>query len=66
MNGSNSLTEADNKPSWLCPNCLAKVTWCTQYDIHERYNSLILFCNKYDYTEEEEFYNKSKNILYKK
>jgi len=29
MAGSNSLEESDRSPSWLCPECLAKVSWVT-------------------------------------
>lgn len=29
MAGVNSLEEGDRSPSWLCPECLAKVSWVT-------------------------------------
>ena len=60
MNGSICLSEADNKPSWLCPDCLAKIMWCTNYDIYERDDSLISFYHKYGNPEKEKFYRESK------
>jgi archaemetzincin len=32
MGGSNSLDESDERPLWLCPECLAKVCWATRRD----------------------------------
>ncbi len=63
LNGSNSLMEADGKPSWLCPECLAKIAWCTKYDTFERYDELIKFCEEYGFIDEMKFYKKSKELL---
>lgn len=29
MAGVNSLAESDRHPLWLCPECLAKLSWAT-------------------------------------
>ena len=63
MNGSNSLSEADTKPLWLCPNCLAKISWCTQYDILERYDNLIEFFGELGFVEESKFLKESKKVI---
>ena len=64
MNGSNSLQEADSKPSWLCSECLAKLIWCTKGNIRERYNALISFSNNYGFTQKAKFYTKSKELIW--
>ncbi|MEN7546963.1 archaemetzincin [Rapidithrix thailandica] len=66
MNGSISLEEADHKPSWLCPECLAKLAWCTGTDISDRYEALISFLTKQGYAEKVKFYKKSQEILWNK
>lgn len=43
MNGSNHREEADRKPLFLCPNCLAKLCWNTGQDPVARYQSLLAF-----------------------
>lgn len=58
MNGSNNLQEADSKPTWLCSECLAKLSWNTKIDIQKRSEDLIQF------SEENGFYSKSR--YYKK
>ncbi|UZR99540.1 archaemetzincin [Chondrinema litorale] len=63
MNGSNSLPEADAKPSWLCSECLAKLIWCTNGNIRERYNALITFSNKHAFPKKAKFYTKSMALL---
>jgi archaemetzincin len=63
MNGSNHLIEADSKPMHLCPECLAKLTWCTKQNVLERYDRLIPFFDKHGYDEEVEFMNASKKIF---
>lgn len=64
MNGSNSLPEADTKPSWLCSDCLAKLIWCTNNDISNRYDTLIAFLEKKGYSKKVAFYRKSQDILW--
>lgn len=63
MNGSNSLKEADGKPSWLCMGCLSKLMWNNNHSIMERYDALIDFFNQFGYRKKVEFYRNSKKIL---
>jgi archaemetzincin len=59
------LNQADNRPSWLCPECLAKLNWCIKFDVIKRYDLLIEFFNKHKYIEEIKFYKLSKEIMTK-
>jgi archaemetzincin len=63
LNGANHLEEADSKPIWLCPECLAKLQWCIKFDVIKRYDLLIEFFSKLQYNNEVEFYKKSKEIM---
>lgn len=40
MNGSNSLVESDNKPPYLCPECMAKMKWNLNLDEVRRFNEI--------------------------
>jgi len=57
--GSNNIRETDQKPLWLCPECMAKVCWITKTLPKDRYKRLMEFCKKYGLTEEYKFYRKS-------
>ena len=37
MNGSNSLSELDREPEWLCPVCLKKLQWNVGLDVRAHY-----------------------------
>lgn len=63
MNGSNHLIEADSKPMHVCPDCLAKLTWCTKQNVLDRYDRLISFYEKHAYVEEVEYMQTSKEIF---
>lgn len=63
MNGSNSLHEADRKPSWLCLECISKLMWNHEHNIMERYDSLITFFEQRGYANKVAFYKKSKSTL---
>ncbi|MGQ9661676.1 MAG: archaemetzincin [Kiritimatiellia bacterium] len=56
MNGSNHRAEADRRPLWLCPECMAKVCWATGADPIERYRRLAEFCEKQKFGRELDFY----------
>jgi archaemetzincin len=43
LNGSNSLSESDGRPLFLCPVCLKKLTWNLRFDVLDRYESLLAF-----------------------
>lgn len=43
MNGSNSIVEADRRPMFLCPECLAKLRWNLGFDPAARYGRLAAF-----------------------
>ena len=63
MNGSNHLQESDSRDVWLCPECLAKVSWATGVSPVKRYEKLAQFCKKNGLTRESEFFTKSANPL---
>ncbi|MDD3627166.1 MAG: archaemetzincin [bacterium] len=63
MCGSNHINETDQKPLWLCPECMAKVCWLTRTIPKDRYKKLMGFCQKYGLTEEYQFYKKSFDTL---
>ncbi len=59
MCGSNHRAESDRHPLWLCPVCLAKLTWATKVEPIARYQRLAAFCKENGLTEEAEFFQKS-------
>lgn len=63
MCGSNHREEADRRPLWLCPECMAKVCWATKTDPAVRYRKLAEFCKEHGLKSEEAFYNKSAAVL---
>lgn len=66
LNGSNHIMESDSRPLWLCPECLAKLQYCLQFDNHERFNNLIDFFNSYKWDKEAAYYNKAKTLVKEK
>jgi archaemetzincin len=56
MNGSLSLDEMDSKPTWLCPECLAKLGWCTNSCLIERYAALSDFFHLNNSDKKAHFY----------
>jgi archaemetzincin len=63
MCGSNSREEADRRPLWLCPECMAKVCWATEADPVERYKKLSEFAREQGLKAEQEFYEQSIKTL---
>lgn len=63
MNGSISLSEADSKPLWPCPQCFAKIAWFTQFNLINRMDSLDFFFETHSMKNESLFYKNSKAIL---
>jgi len=59
MCGSNHRPERDRLPLWLCPHCLAKLSWATKVDPEERFERLIGFCKDNGLESEREFFEKS-------
>jgi archaemetzincin len=59
MCGSNHLEEADRRPMWLCPHCLAKLCWATSSDPREHFQRLAAFFKAQGFKEEQAFYEKS-------
>ena len=44
MNGSNSLEESNRRPMFSCPICLHKLKSSLAFDVKERYQALLEFC----------------------
>ncbi len=63
INGANNMEEADNKPLWLCPECLAKLQNCIGFDLFERYERLAEFFRKNNQPTEANYYKKSEQLM---
>lgn len=63
MCGSNSRPEADHRPIALCPECLAKICWATAADPVQRFEKLAAFFKANGLTKEQEFCEKSVQVL---
>jgi archaemetzincin len=63
MNGSNHLVEADRKPLWACPQCLAKICHGTGADPAVRFKALAEFAQAQGFTAEQEFWEQSLSTL---
>jgi len=59
MAGSLGVEEADGRPLEVCPECLAKILWATNYDAAARFRALADFCGRHGLNEERAFYEKS-------
>ncbi|MFW5966898.1 MAG: archaemetzincin [Persicimonas sp.] len=55
LNGSNHLDEADRRPMHLCPVCLRKLQWSSQFDVLERYFHLDEFYRSFGFEQAAEF-----------
>lgn len=56
MCGSNHLDEADRQPSWLCPECLAKLAWATRSEPRAHIERVLGFAKKHGLASEIAFY----------
>jgi archaemetzincin len=63
VNGSNNMEEADSKPLWLCPECLAKLQYCIGFDLFERYDKLTEFFTENQMLTEVNYYKKSRQLM---
>ncbi len=63
MCGSNHRQEADRRPLWLCPHCLAKLCHATGADPVQRFKDLAAFSQRAGLKAEQEFYEKSLAVL---
>jgi archaemetzincin len=63
MCGSNNRQEADRRPLWLCPHCLAKLCHATGADPVQRFKELAVFSKREGLQSEQEFYEKSLAVL---
>ena len=65
LNGSNNLTEADQKPLHLCPVCLRKLCWNLQVDPVTYLGKLEAFCRKHAFDEDADWYRRAIEVLKK-
>src|SRR5208282_1290615 len=63
MCGCNHREEADRRPLWLCPHCLAKLCHATGADPIRRFKDLSAFSKRTGLKVEEEFYEKSLAVV---
>jgi archaemetzincin len=63
MCGSNHREEADRRPLWLCPQCLAKLCHATGADPAKRFKELAAFSDRVGLKSEQSFYEKSLKAL---
>jgi archaemetzincin len=66
MAGVNSLDESDAEPSWLCPECLAKLSWATGASPDEHLRRMLAFSRSVGFEAEERHYEKSLAALAKR
>lgn len=59
MAGVNSLDESDVTPTWLCPECLAKLSWATGAKPEEHLRRMEAFSRDHGLEEEAKHYAKS-------
>ncbi len=63
MCGSNHRAEADRRPIFSCPECVAKISWACNADLVERYRKMAKFFKKQGYKAEVKFCEKSIKAL---
>jgi archaemetzincin len=59
MAGVNSLEESDAQPTWLCPECLAKLSWATGSSPDAHLRRMQAFSRTAGFKAEESHYAKS-------
>ena len=59
MNGSNSITESDLKPVYLCPIDLKKIRWNRDFENINRFKTLEDFWSQNGFNKNADFYKKS-------
>jgi archaemetzincin len=63
MNGSNSLSESDRKPSHLCAPCLKKLHWNLKFDLQERNDRLANFLQSQGLNADSAYHQRAGIIL---
>lgn len=63
MNGSNSLSESDSKPVYLCPVDVKKICWNLDINAGYRFNELQSFWLDNGFKEHSDFYDTSLSLL---
>jgi archaemetzincin len=63
MCGSNHRAQRDRLPLWLCPHCLAKLCWATKADPEKRFERLVAFSKANGLRKEQEFFEKSLEVM---
>lgn len=59
MAGVNSLDESDAHPTWLCPECLAKLSWATRSNPVEHLRRMLVVTRSMGMTDEVAHYEAS-------
>lgn len=65
MNGSNSLEEADKKPTLFCPDCLEKFCWNFKIEPKVYFERVKLFWKENDFNKEVKNYDRFIEVLKK-
>jgi archaemetzincin len=63
MNGVNSLSEDDTKPTSLCSECLHKLSWNLKFDNKKRFQKLIAFLELHRLDEEVAILRKQLEVI---
>ncbi len=63
MAGTNHLSETDDTPLWLCPECLAKLVWATGIAPRDHYQRLAEFCDEQGLADQARFFHASAAAL---
>ena len=63
MGGRSSMDEIDRNPSYLCPECVLKISYATGTPVPDLYRRLAEFCRDNGLEDEFKFYNRSLDAL---
>ncbi len=63
MCGSNNREESDRRPVWLCPECVAKISWATQTPLTVRYERLVELAEAQGFDQEAAHFRRSIRAL---
>lgn len=65
MSGTNHLAETDKRPIDVCPECMAKICWMSDYKPKNRYENLAQFCKKHNLKQDYDEFSRKAFIVSK-
>jgi archaemetzincin len=64
MNGSNHIYESDTRPTWLCPDCLCKLSWNVKEEVNAHLERVKKFWTLQGFKEKAVFYERNLKRLH--